>query len=479
MHSSGAGTASGSGGSGNAAGRGSGGTSGSGPSTGPFAFPLKVSSNHRYLVDANDQPFLVNQVSSWALIQALSTSEANTYLDTLKSHGYDSVLVSIVSSDQRDHGNPPNWVGDGSGEVPPFTTAGNFSTMNPAYFAHADAVIAAAAQRQMLVVLVPSYLGYDYIQGLNDEMSADTVAHMTTYGQYLGDHYKNVTNVIWCLGGDRRPPTGDPLEDRLKAVADGIKAKDRSDRLWTAHWVGEPLSGGPYGSYSQIDASPTFAGYFQVNGYYSYNSGRPSYVDNLNAYAYTPTMPAFNLDQSYRTTPAWNWPQGEAYELRRKAHWAMLNGGFGSSFDSGQQFMFGPDVYTEMETDSFYEQQQWWNFWSALPWWKLVPSGQSTSFVTQPGSNFGVNGDYIISALADDKSFGIAYTVDGGAISIALSSFASAGPNVRARFWDPTNGAFTSVSGSPLAASGTHAFTPAGQNAAGGTDWLLLLESVN
>jgi hypothetical protein len=48
--------------------------------------------------------------------------------------------------------------------------------------------------------------------------------------------------------------------------------------------------------------------------------------------------------------------------------------------------------------------------------------------------------------------------------------------SVRARWYDPTSGSYTTDGASPLANSGTHAFTTPGTNAAGSTDWVLVLD---
>ncbi len=48
---------------------------------------------------------------------------------------------------------------------------------------------------------------------------------------------------------------------------------------------------------------------------------------------------------------------------------------------------------------------------------------------------------------------------------------------VTARWYDPTNGTFSTISGSPFANSGTRNFAPPGKNSAGDGDWVLVLES--
>jgi hypothetical protein len=229
-------------------------------------FPLKLSGNNRYLVDQNNAPFLINQASSWGLIQSLSTADATLYMDELQKRGFNTLMVSIISYDTRFAGGPPNWQGNS-----PFNVQWDFSTPNDTYFAHADQIINLAAARGMLVTLVPSYLGYrnDASQGWFDEMlsSNNSIAKCKAYGQYLGNRYKNFPNIIWIAGGDQTPDPGSELEARLKAVIDGIKETDPA-HLWTAHWDGAQ-SGNPKGVLSTDNA--TFASYMNVNGYYAFN----------------------------------------------------------------------------------------------------------------------------------------------------------------------------------------------------------------
>jgi hypothetical protein len=47
---------------------------------------------------------------------------------------------------------------------------------------------------------------------------------------------------------------------------------------------------------------------------------------------------------------------------------------------------------------------------------------------------------------------------------------------VRARWYDPTRGTFTSVPSSPLGNRGIRSFTPPGKNGGGDEDWVLVLD---
>ena len=49
--------------------------------------------------------------------------------------------------------------------------------------------------------------------------------------------------------------------------------------------------------------------------------------------------------------------------------------------------------------------------------------------------------------------------------------------STRARWFDPTIGAYQDVAGGPFAKSGSHPFTPPGKNHEGDNDWVLLLDA--
>jgi hypothetical protein len=58
-------------------------------------YPLKVSSNGRYLVGHNDVPFLIVGDSPQGLISDLSTTEAETYFANRESYGFNAVQIHL------------------------------------------------------------------------------------------------------------------------------------------------------------------------------------------------------------------------------------------------------------------------------------------------------------------------------------------------------------------------------------------------
>src|SRR5689334_4528646 len=100
-------------------------------------YPLKVSEGKRHLVDQRGTPTMIFGDTAWSIIVALSEAEAEKYLENRASKGFNTILVNLIEHKYR---GPNNHRGDG-----PFSTPGDFSTPNEAYFAHADWVISRAA----------------------------------------------------------------------------------------------------------------------------------------------------------------------------------------------------------------------------------------------------------------------------------------------------------------------------------------------
>jgi len=415
-------------------------------------FPLKLSSSRRYLVDRSGAPFLINQASSWGLIQSLSTSDARDYLDALKQRGFNTVLVSIISYDTRMAGNPPNWQG-----VPPFSVKWDFSSYNDAYFAHADEILNLAKDRGMLVALVPSYLGYagDPSQGWMDEILSanNSVAKSVAYGRYLGDRYKNFTNIIWVAGGDNLPAAGSELESRLKGVIDGIKQND-PNHLWTAHWGGS-------NSVWSVE-NPTFVSYLDINGYYAYDYGATQSQDLIN-YNRTPVLMTYHLDQSYETESG-----GTPENIRRKAYEAVLSGAAGSSFCAGPNWYLFYNWRSNMDTPGTLQTTIWYNAMVSRPWSELVPDQNHTAVTAGFGEVTGT--DYAAAARTTSGSTIMAFMPSSRTLTVDMTKIS--GTAAKAWWLNPSNGQSTLIG--TFATTGAKNFSPPGSG-----DWLLVIDDAS
>ncbi len=138
------------------------------------------------------------------MLVQLTKEETEQYLRNRHRKGFKSIIVNLTEHFYCD--NPPlNRYGEA-----PFTTAGDYATPNPAYFAHVDWVLRKAAEYGIQVFLAPSYLGYEgQWTGWYQEMVANGDVKLRQFGRYLGQRYKDFDNIIWLHGGDYNPPDRD------------------------------------------------------------------------------------------------------------------------------------------------------------------------------------------------------------------------------------------------------------------------------
>jgi hypothetical protein len=82
--------------------------------------------------------------------------------------------------------------------------------------------------------------------------------------------------------------------------------------------------------------------------------------------------------------------------------------------------------------------------------------------------------DYVTTARTGDGKLAVAYVPTGGTLGVDLAQLAG---SVTARWYDPSNGTYSAIQGSPFANQGSHSFTTPGKNHDGDPDWVLVLES--
>ena len=158
-----------------------------------YVYPLKVSQSGRYVVDQRNVPFLIVGDSPQSMVGNVSVADAATYIANRQAAGFNSLWVNLLCVEYtacRSDGK----TFDG---ISPFTTPGDLSTPNEAYFARADAMIAVAAKHGMVVFLNPIETG-----GWLETLRKNGLAKAYDYGRYLGARYKNVPNLVWFSGND-------------------------------------------------------------------------------------------------------------------------------------------------------------------------------------------------------------------------------------------------------------------------------------
>ena len=418
-----------------------------------------MSANGRYLEDQNDQPVFWSGDAAWSLIVQGTVEDIDVYLANRQQKRVNVILVNLI--DHKFGTNAPsNIYGD-----PPFT--GNpFTTPNEAYFAHADYVISSAAEKGMAVLLDPLYIGY----ACNDdgwcaEMQDASISDMYSWGQYVGNRYVNYDNIVWIIGGDV-DPTDYNLEDKVTAFIDGLQSAD-TRHLITAHndrgqMAVTPWNGAPWLTLN--DTYTTYDGTYQLA---------------QTAYEISPAIPFFQVEGFYENDTNSMTNQ----KLRAQAYWTVLQGGIGYIFGNCPVWGLGspamwycpdtdPDWIAQLDYPGAFFMIFVEDLFSTRTWQNLVPDFDHT-LVTAGYGNYGQT-DYATAGVTDDGSLAIAYLPTVRTVTVDLTKMSSM---VYAYWYDPTDGMYTIIEGSPFPNTGSHEFEPPSNNADGDGDWVLVLET--
>ena len=394
-------------------------------------FPLHTQAGKRYLIDSSGRPFFVNGDTPWDLIHRLTDADIETYLNDRQAQGINTLLVELMEHNAwTSPAHVPNNVyGDR-----PFTTPGDFSTPNEAYMAHVATMLQKALDRGMLIMITPAYVGYSGgPQGWYQEMESNGPTKLRAFGQYLANRFAAYPNIVWVAGGDFAP-TDHSLID---ALANGIRDVNST---WLQTFHGERYQNAS----DWVNASETW---FTLNAVYT---DELTVLSQANAAYASSTLPFFLIESRYETG------YGDGYLIRQQAYVNNLSGGMGYLLGNEAIWVFDSGWQALMNGEGARSLQFLGQLWTSRAWELLVPDGTGKI------------------AYASDGSFAIAYARNG---SITVDLNRLAGSNVRAQWYDPANGAYSDVVGSPFTNSGSRTFTRAGSNSNGDPDWVLVLDS--
>ena len=433
------------------------------------AYPLKVSANHRYLVDQNNTPFLIVGDSPQGLISRLTEEEADSYFADRQAHGFNAMGWIDAVCAGRDFSN--NKDGSTIDGIRPFTgyVAGgadyahyDLTKPNEAYFTRLDHIIKLAAKHNILVFIDPMETS-----GWLPTLRNNGLTAAYSYGQYLGNRYKDFANVAWLNGNDF-VGWKDRRDDALaQAVAKGIKSV-APEQLQSVELN--------YQTSSSFD-DPTWVPLISLNGTYTYS---PTYMQMLHSYNQRPMAPVYLLEAHYDQENVGKPPDyGTPPTLRREEYWTMLSGGTGQFYGNFYTWSFSPGWKYYIDTAGVTQLTIWKDFFSSLPWYDLVPD-QGHSVVTAGLGTYGdfktrvSDSDFCTAAKTPDGSIVVAYMPTVRAIAVNMASLKAP---ANAKWFDPTNGTYTIVPGGPFASKGTRQFKPPGNNHDGDSDWVLLLDA--
>ena len=353
-------------------------------------YPLKVSRNGRYLVDQRNVPFMIVGDSPQAMIGDLSLEEADASTSPIAKLRASTPSGWICCASNYTGCQEGGTTFDG---IEPFTTPGDLSTPNPAYFERVDAMIRLAARAGIVLFLDPIETG-----GWLGVLRHNGVAKARAYGRFLGSEVQELPQHRLVerqrlphleKSGGRRPRTrsceGHSI-GRPRAHPD-VELDPRPSSPATIHGGGRCIG---------LDAAYTyFATYGEV----------------LRAYNRKPPMPVYLAEASYEFEKKSVIARGTPLNLRRQAYWSMLSGAAGQFYGNGYTWPFLDGWKDHLDTPGSAQIGYLVKLFAPMRWFQLVPD-QTHKVVTAGYGTFDLNKN-----VASSNYVTTASTPDGGSPS--------------------------------------------------------------
>jgi hypothetical protein len=424
----------------------------------PVSNVLSVSSNGRFLVQADGAPFFYMADTAWNLFDRTSLKQAREYLETRAAEGF-----TVIQAEINARLGP-----DVNGDAPFIKNDPN--RPNEAYFEFVDAVVAEANSLGMYVALVP----------LDSKWSVNGIfnnSNVYQFGRYVGRRYAN-DKIIWIMGGDVAGTDGDGIDmwrnmaagvTRGVSNARGAGNRDYSQTLMTFH----PFFAESSAQWFQNDE------WLDFNAIQSGHSVNPSnYTMIASNYSKTPAKPTIDIESDYEDIPA-GIKRGAtrltAYDVRKSAYWSLFAGSFGVTYGNNNVWQFvstpnGSNLATTswenaLVTAGTTSMAVLKRLMNSRPFLDRVPDQSVIVGSTLSGT------DHLQATRASDGSYAFVYDASGKSVTVNLNKLS--GTQIEARWFNPRSAksAYLGV----FAKNGNHTFAAPTQ----GDDWVLVLDDAS
>ncbi len=399
-------------------------------------FPLKV--NGHYLTDATGKPFLYHADTGWQLPWKLNKQETIDYFDDRKRKGFNAIQIQILPHRL----NQTNTDGQ-----KPFLQPGDLTAPNPAYFDHIEWIVKTANDKGLALLVSPLWAS----RWEQDWHNYFTAGAAETYGTYLARTFKTYPNIVWVHGGDDDALA---LHQAIRLFAKTIKTI-APHQLHTFHGSGKSSS-----VFFHADD------WLDLNTAYSY--AHKGLADQILAdYQKNPVKPTIMGESHYDD----NDNKMGAYRMRQQAYLSILSGAAGHAYGHGSLWDTDENWRKGLAAESAEDVKLMKDFFTSFQWQTLIPNAK-TDLITEGRLD---STSYATSAMAGDGSLAVIYVPNLRKIDVDLTSFR--GKTIVAQWYDPTNGKYENVAGSPFKKSKQLSFMSPKMNSRKETDFILVLKA--
>jgi hypothetical protein len=436
---------------------------------------LAVSDNRRFLVTSDGEPFFWLGDTAWEIFHRLDREQAARYLEDRAARGFTVIqAVALAELDGLDEPNP-------YGHRPLLDDDPTRPDERPGpaddYWDHVDHVIAKAAAHGLYVALLPTW--GDKWTGRNGR-KIFTPKNARHYGRWIGHRYRDASNIVWVLGGDRRADRSWQREI-IRAMAAGLAEGDDGRHLISYHPRGGESSSEFFHADEWLDFNMLQSGHARDG---------TNYEMIAHDYGLSPVKPCFDAE------PAYEYPADElpperpqnhngALEVRRRAYWGVFAGGFGHTYgthaiwqmhDVGREPRWGVmrPWHESLDLPGTRQMVHLRRLLTSRPFLTRIPD---QGIIT--ASSAGGPADRVQAARdglpgARDATYLMAYFP--GPITAMIDTGCIAAPRLRGWWFDPRSGAARPLG--VLDNAGPREFVPPDDDDDGG-DWVLVIDDAS
>jgi Protein of unknown function (DUF4038)/Putative collagen-binding domain of a collagenase len=374
---------------------------------------LRVSDNQRFLITEKGDPFFWLGDTGWEMLHRLDRNEMEHYMRNRSGKGF--TVIQTVILGEIDGLTFPNME-----DNLPFEDF-DPSRPNEGFFELVDYAVRQAEEFGLVLALLPTWHSY-VLPGSHPLLNEEAVfnpENAYAYGKFLGERYKDASNIVWVLGGDW--PAGPQIEI-WDAMAKGLEDGELGAHLITYHPRGQQTSSTWLHNREWLDFNMVQTGH-QAPSFNVYD-----WI--YNDYMLTPAKPVVNGEPAYEDIGIWFNPvngRHDDYEVRKQAYWSVFAGAFGHTYGNNNIWQ----INRNDESSRIWPNKSWDKalespgagqlgylrrlmesrpFLSRIPDQGILP-GENPSYasdhiqVTRDGTPGGKDASYIMAYIPYYKSF--------------------------------------------------------------------------
>ena len=420
---------------------------------------FRVSPDKHYILKEG-KPFFWLGDTAWELFHRLDREEADTYLKTRSEQGYTVVQAVVLA--ELDGLHDPNAYG----QVPLIND--DPTKPNEKYFEHVDYIVNKAAEYNINIAMLPSWADKVDKSTWGKGPEIFNPENAAIYGAWLANRYKNKTNIIWVLGGDRQP-RGEQDISIWRAMGNAIMKATGNKALITYHCQPNQMGSAQWFRNEQ---------WFAFNMFQNGHCRDEAVYDKIFAsYNARPTMPVIDGEPIYEDHPVcfnvYDLGTSSAYDVRKYAYLDLFSGAFGHTYGCHDIWQMNSPKHEPLNGPHMF-----WNEALKLPGGrlmgyvrKLMESHPMLDRVPDQSLILESNNTAAERIQATrGNNYAFIYTAAGKAFTVRLAKLKAA--RIHAYWFDPRDGKTKEI-GIAAGTADKH-FTP--PNTGYGHDWVLVLD---